>query len=78
MTMPTKITTLIQNINPDSDMNAQKNSPNELNIYSPPSGQKSQKQHAKNPQKSQATAPDAIKNKPRIFKNVSINPSACP
>jgi hypothetical protein len=35
MTNPIKITTLIQNMNPDNDMNAQKNSPNELNIYSP-------------------------------------------
>lgn len=34
MTMPTKITTLIQNMNPDIDMKAQKNSPNVLNIYS--------------------------------------------
>lgn len=33
MTMPTKITKHIQNMNPDSAMNDQKKSPNESNIY---------------------------------------------
>jgi hypothetical protein len=33
ITKTAKITTLIQNINPDSDMNAQKNSPKVSNIY---------------------------------------------
>jgi hypothetical protein len=34
MTNPIKIIMHIQNMNPDNDINAQKNSPNVLNIYS--------------------------------------------